>query len=194
MEIKPATADGDRATVALAFSGGIDSTTLLYSLNQLYLRVIAVTVDYGQRARYEIVTAERIAKNLGVEYIVCHTDYPVFSGDEQPNRNMVILSLVAAHAARFGADLLMIGSTKSDAARFADCRLTFIDAMAAALATSTGIKLSAPFAIHTKTELVAYARRIRVPLEKTWSCYKFVAELCGESLGCTERAAALGAK
>lgn len=61
----------------VALSGGQDSTTCLYYALRKYDRVDAVSFDYGQRHRVELVAAAEIARQAGVEQTVLTV--PAFS-------------------------------------------------------------------------------------------------------------------
>lgn len=52
--------------VVLPFSGGIDCTAAMFLLAENGHDVFPVTLDYGQKAAYEIEAAARIARFLGV--------------------------------------------------------------------------------------------------------------------------------
>src|SRR5947209_5526575 len=106
------------------YSGGLDSTTLLYHLRAEGWEVKALSVDYGQRHRgRELVAAETICARLGVERRLLDlrslvdffgknslTDLAVAVPDGPygaatiplttvPNRNMILLSVGIAWAA-----------------------------------------------------------------------------------------------
>jgi len=49
--------------------------------------------------------------------------------------------------------------------------------------------VEAPLAELTRQEVVLLGRRLRLPFEKTWSCYRNNDEPCGTCLGCVTRAA-----
>lgn len=78
---------GDR--IAVAVSGGKDSTALLYALNKILIgkgtRIFAITVDEGINGYRDdtIRSAERIAEDLGIEHkIVSFRDLYGFDLDE----------------------------------------------------------------------------------------------------------------
>ena len=61
--------------VAVAFSGGVDSSFLLAASREaLQENVIAITIDSPALPRYELSDAESIANQLGVELIVLKSD------------------------------------------------------------------------------------------------------------------------
>ena len=51
----------------ILLSGGLDSATAAAIARQQGFELYALTVDYGQRHRYELTAAGRVAKALGVE-------------------------------------------------------------------------------------------------------------------------------
>jgi len=61
--------------VAVAFSGGVDSSFLLAASHEaLKDKVVAITIDSPALPRYELTDAESIANQLGVELIVIKSD------------------------------------------------------------------------------------------------------------------------
>ena len=54
----------------LIYSGGLDSTTLLYKLKAEGREVKALSINYGQKHIKELAAAEKICATLGVEFKV----------------------------------------------------------------------------------------------------------------------------
>src|SRR3954471_17819861 len=133
-----AKSSGDRRAVVL-LSGGLDSSTTAAIARSEGYRVFALSVDYGQRHRSELVAARRVAKSLGVErHVVASVGLDQFGGsaltddlavpldrrDEEishgipityvPARNTVFLSLALAYAEVVGAADLFIGVNAID--------------------------------------------------------------------------------
>ena len=53
----------------IVYSGGMDSTTLLYKLvKEEKKEVKAISFDYGQRHKKELEFAKKNCKELGIEY------------------------------------------------------------------------------------------------------------------------------
>ena len=50
----------------IVYSGGLDSTVLLYHLRQAGHNIHALSVDYGQRHRCELERASAICEELGI--------------------------------------------------------------------------------------------------------------------------------
>lgn len=111
---------------AILFSGGLDSTALLYWNRP----VLAITIDYGQvAARSELKAARAITQHLGVR----HEEFTVnlrslgtgpMAAAEQsesaptpewwPFRNQILITLGGAIAHRSGLNELLVGSVSSD--------------------------------------------------------------------------------
>lgn len=76
--------------VAIAFSGGVDSTFLLkYAFDTLGREnTLAITVDAPVHLRFELVHAEKIAREIGVRHIMLKTGMEQIPGldDNPPDR------------------------------------------------------------------------------------------------------------
>lgn len=196
----------------LIYSGGLDSTTLLYKLLRGGDAVYAISFDYGQRHRKELKAAQKICALKKVPHTLINarslkkllrgsalTDsIAVPEGHYQdrtmrstvvPNRNMIFISLAVAHAISLGAARVAIGVHAGDHAIYPDCRPKFIAAMrrAARIANYQKIGLLAPFLFKTKGDIVQLGKRLGVPFELTWTCYKGGARPCGACGACVER-------
>jgi uncharacterized protein len=74
-ELKRYIADKGKDGAVIAFSGGVDSSTLAaVSHSVLGEKVVAVTAESPKYTSEELEDAKRIAKNLGVKLIVVETD------------------------------------------------------------------------------------------------------------------------
>lgn len=106
-----------------------------------------------------------------------------------PNRNMIMLSIAAGYAIKEKADRLLYGAHGGDHAIYYDCRKEFVNAIGNAilLADQQELILDAPFIQITKTDIVRLGKRIGVPYENTWSCYKGGVRPCLKCGTCTER-------
>jgi len=112
-----------------------------------------------------------------------------------PGRNTVLLSLAVSLADAAGAEALVIGSNAQDYSGYPDCRPEFIAAFqkTARLGTRRGaegkrLSLLAPLQRLDKAGIVRLARRLKVPLELTWSCYQGGRRPCGRCDSCKLRA------
>lgn len=186
--------------IVLCYSGGIDSTVLLYELRHQGHEVRAVGFDYGQTHVRELSAAYAITKQLGVEFIT--VDLPTIWGSSLtdgtggvvvPNRNMIMIAMAGSLAMAAGAEAVAIACHRGDHALFPDCRPRFLDPTAEALMAATGrrVRLLRPFTHWSKLEIIQRGLQLGVPFERTWSCYEGGTEPCGECLACRERREAL---
>lgn len=195
------------------FSGGLDSTVLLHHLLAQGDRVLALSVDYGQRHRRELEHAQQIAAKLGLEWqladlrpiahllagssqtsaevAVPHGHYAEESMKQTvvPNRNMIMLAVAGGWAIGRKADRLAYGAHTGDHTIYPDCRPEFVSAVAGALRLADwhSIELVAPFVGLTKAQIVARGAELGVDFAATWSCYEGGAIHCGQCGTCFER-------
>lgn len=201
-----------RKTV-LIYSGGLDSTVLLYSLLMRGDEVTALSVDYGQRHRKELDCAKAICLLRNVKHLTAdlrgithllggssQTDptvpvpYGHYAEDNMkatvvPNRNMIMLAVAAATAISHKADWVAYAAHAGDHAIYPDCRPPFIKAMNSVLGLCDfqPIHLLTPFDNMTKKQIVELGILYSVPFEKTWSCYQGGEYPCGRCGTCQER-------
>jgi len=202
-----------KPSTVLIYSGGLDSTILLYDLLKSGYDVKALSVDYGQRHKKELQHAKNLCKNLDVNHHIADisaiktllagssltsADIEVAEGhykDESmkstvvPNRNMIFLSIAIAWAISTGADSVSFAAHKGDHAIYKDCRVNFLKAMNRAMQTSgaDSVSLYTPFSLLTKTTIVKLGNLLDVPFEQTWSCYNGGKNHCGRCGTCVER-------
>jgi 7-cyano-7-deazaguanine synthase len=184
LDAKPA--NNRRAIVLL--SGGLDSATTAAIARADGYSLFALSVDYGQRHRFELEAAARVAKSLGVErHVVASVGLDQFGGsaltddigvpmdrDESeisqgipvtyvPARNTVFLSLALGYAEVVGAADIFIGVNAVDYSGYPDCRPEFITAFEklANLATKAGVEKTIDFRIHTPLIQMTKAEIIR---------------------------------
>ncbi len=156
---------GSAARAVILLSGGLDSTTTLALAAKEGFHCYALTVDYGQRHRFEIEQARNHAGRYGVQEhkiikvelnqfggSALTTDMAVPDGREQPSardipltyvpaRNTVLLSLGLAWAEVLNAKALFIGANAVDYSGYPDCRPEFLEAFekVAKLGTKAGV-------------------------------------------------------
>ncbi len=205
-----------RKTVVV-FSGGLDSTTLLYHLIDLGHDVKAISFDYGQRHRKELDAATAIANQLGVDHRIVNVSgladifgtnaltnenvnvpHGKYSPETMqvtvvPNRNMIMLSIATGWAIALGYDSVAFGAHSGEYTPYADCQPEFAAAINAAthVCDETPIEVLAPFVRWTKGEIVRRGTKLSVPFEMTWSCYEGGDQPCGKCSTCLDRASAL---
>ncbi|MCE4942277.1 MULTISPECIES: 7-cyano-7-deazaguanine synthase QueC [Streptomyces] len=205
----------DPFTAVVVLSGGLDSTTLMAHYAALQYRLIAVTVDYGQRHHREIDAARAVAAHFGAEHHVVDlrgygallrgsalTDDRVSVPDghyaEQsmratvvPNRNAVLANVAVSIGVAHRASVVALGMHAGDHFIYPDCRPEFVAALRELVATANeGFavpQVEAPFLSWAKTDIATHGVRLGAPLELSWSCYKGGDRHCGTCGTCYER-------
>ena len=108
-----------------------------------------------------------------------------------PFRNGILLSIAASIAYAKGYDAVVYGAHKDDtaAAAYPDCTETFAYYMGMAIKEGTSQKICvvAPFIEYTKADIVRLGLQLKVPYEKTWSCYAGGEKPCGKCATCIDR-------
>lgn len=197
----------------IIYSGGLDSTVLLYDQKNQGHDIRALGINYGQRHKKELLSAMAITHELGIPFEVADLQSlrEILPGSSQtdegievpeghyeeenmratvvPNRNMIMLAVAAGHAISHGCQSVVYGAHSGDHAVYPDCRPEFIRGLAVALKLChyEPIHLEGPFQRLTKSEIVKLGLELKVPFEKTWSCYKGGEYHCGRCGTCVER-------
>jgi 7-cyano-7-deazaguanine synthase len=106
-----------------------------------------------------------------------------------PNRNMVFLSLAAAFAEAQGISDVFNGAQAQDEYGYWDCSQDFVKRMNDVLSLNRkgSIKVRAPFACMSKSEVVKIGLELGVDYDHTWTCYRGGDEPCGTCPSCVER-------
>lgn len=197
----------------LIFSGGLDSTCLLYHLLKNSHEVKCLSFNYGQRHSIELQQAQKIASFAGVEHKICDllSVWPLLQGSSQtdpripvpeghyaaenmkltvvPNRNMIMLSIAIGWAVSLKADQVAFGAHTGDHTIYPDCRENFVVAMnsVAQLCDWHPVTIVAPFINLDKAGCVKAGDKADAPFHLTYSCYKGETAHCGKCGACTER-------
>ena len=175
-------------SAVVLLSGGLDSATTAAIARADGFGLLALSIDYGQRHRFELDAAARVARSLGAErHFVLSIDLSQLGGsaltsaievpkdrDEAtmqreipvtyvPARNTVFLSLALGYAEVEGTGDLFIGVNAVDYSGYPDCRPEFIAAFEqlANLATKAGVERTLQFRVHTPLIHLTKAEIIR---------------------------------
>ncbi|MEO1040125.1 MAG: 7-cyano-7-deazaguanine synthase QueC [Pseudomonadota bacterium] len=191
------------------FSGGQDSATCLAWALARYARVETIGFAYGQRHGVELQARQRVrakigaiapgwAERLGEDVEVDLSGYGGLSDtaltaerefeiDRKglptsfvPARNLVFLTVAAAHAYRRGASVLVAGVCQTDYSGYPDCRSETIEAQERAISLGLGesMRIDTPLMHLTKAETWTLAASlgddalIDLIEEETHSCYR----------------------
>ncbi|HEU4685244.1 MAG TPA: 7-cyano-7-deazaguanine synthase QueC [Nitrospira sp.] len=213
------TSEMRQRAVVLA-SGGLDSTVAAAFARRDGCELYFLTIDYGQRHAVEVERARRIAEAMHVRsHVVCAVDLRAIggsaltqdipvpkdrAGEERhagipvtyvPARNLVFLSLAAAHAEVVGAASIYFGANVLDYSGYPDCRAEFIRAFEAAVKEGTkagaegqAVRVMAPLIRLSKAEIIREGVALGAPLHLTHSCYDPVGDrACGRCDSCLIR-------
>lgn len=207
--------ENKKAVVLL--SGGLDSATILEIAKQAGFACYALSFDYGQRPRCELLAADKVASQAGViEHKVVKLDLGAIGGsaltDEAipvpkqstsgipvtyvPARNTIFLSLALGWAEVLEARDIFIGVNAVDYSGYPDCRPDFINAYQrlANLATKAGVEghtisIQVPLIHLTKAQIIQRGVGLGVDYSLTISCYDpdQYGHACGECESCRLR-------
>ena len=201
-------------------SGGLDSTVTAAIAKQKGYELFFLTMAYGQRHTVEVERARQVGVALGVSnHLVMNLDLRAIGGSALtgptvvpkdrtghersrtipvtyvPSRNLIFLSIAAAHAEVVGASLIYFGANVLDYSGYPDCRPEFIRAFEAAVregtkagTEGTPLQVKAPLLMLTKAEIIQQGIELQVPFHLTHSCYDPVGDqACGRCDSCVIR-------
>lgn len=180
-------------------SGGLDSATVLAMAVSQGFACHAVSFDYGQRHKAELVAAAALVQTMGaVEHKVIKFDLAGIGGSALtdaslavpehptqgipvtyvPARNTVFLALALGWAEVLQAHDIFIGINAVDYSGYPDCRPEYIKAfqVLANLATRAGVEgqptmIRTPLLSLSKTQIIQEGTRLGVDYSRTVSCY-----------------------
>jgi 7-cyano-7-deazaguanine synthase len=136
----------------ILFSGGLDSTTVLYHAINAGYQCYCLSFDYGQRHKKELLAAKKLAKKLDCPINIVKLKLPwdkssligkskkLPSRDSKlithysslstgslpstyvPGRNTIFISFALSYAESIGAQKVFIGANAVDFSGYPDCR------------------------------------------------------------------------
>jgi 7-cyano-7-deazaguanine synthase len=198
----------------LLLSGGLDSTVAA-ALSLRHARpLLALTVNYGQKAfAAEKVAAAYFARGWGCEQRI--VDLPWLSKlapnaltdpgvplpsyqdgvDDAPAsaksawipaRNLVLVSVAAAHADALGADTIVVGWNREEGATFPDNSAQFAADMSRALKSFSyrPVELFLPLLGMDKDDIYAQAMALKLDIKRLHPCWGEGPGLCGVCESC----------
>ncbi len=210
----------EQTTIAL-LSGGVDSATAACIALEDGQKVIGLSFDYGQRHLKELQAAKDLAKDLNLEdHLTIKINLSSWGGSSLtdssqtiptkgiqkniipntyvPGRNTIFIAIGLSLAEARGANRIALGINAMDYSGYPDCRPDYLETYQELAKLSSkvgregkGISLWAPLLNWKKTKIFKEALRLKVPIEKTWSCYQGGIKPCGKCDSCRIRDQAL---
>ncbi len=198
-------------------SGGLDSATVLAMAHAAGRECYALSFDYGQRHRAELLAAERVAASIpGTVHKVVSLDLRSIGGSALtddaidvpttptegipvtyvPARNTVFLSIALGWAEVVQASEIYVGVNAVDYSGYPDCRPAFIQAFQnlAAVATKEGVEgspvaICTPIITMSKADIIRQGTALGVDYSLTVSCYQAdeTGAACGRCDSCRLR-------
>jgi len=193
-------------------SGGLDSTTLVYWLEQAHTTVVPLFLNYGQHcAATELQTLNRVLPPGPAERLKTIDISAIYSGSRSrlideadlwrdevtahdmylPYRNMLFLNIRAVFAQSRGIPTLYSAFINSNHATELDCSSEFFDRLSVMLADYGTVEVRMPFRDLSKYDVAQKAARLGVPIGFTYSCQISSTTPCGACPNCVDRLDAL---
>ncbi len=162
--------------VVILSSGGIDSTTAMAIVKNQGYEIISLSLDYGQRNRYELECSKKVAafykvkehviislnlRQIGGSALTSEIEVPKNRSEVElnedipvtyvPARNLIFLSVAVALAEARKITNIFIGVNAVDFSGYPDCRPAFIQSFEATanLGTRCGVQGKEHIRIHT---------------------------------------------
>lgn len=201
--------------VVIIYSGGMDSTVLLYKLVANYgaRNVLALSFNYQSKhndrefrgavascsklgVKLKRISLANVSKHLKSNLLKTGGKIPQGHYEEEsmkktvvPFRNGIMLAIACGIAESHGAKYVAIGNHAGDHAVYPDCRATFVDSMNEAMAYGTylGVNILSPFKFKSKADIALLGETLGVHWQNTYSCYNGGALHCGKCSTCFER-------
>jgi len=202
-------------------SGGLDSTVATsYYINQYDIHAITFDYGQ-KSLNNEIASSKEISTRLGMEHTVIDIKWlsqlgnsSLTSDNEIPNldfadidndlvtedtaskvwvpgRNIVFTAIATSFAEAEGAEIIIVGWDKEEAANFPDNSKEFLDSFNKLIdigtKSSDAIEIKAPLIDLNKKEIVELGEKINAPMDISYSCYTGENIHCGICESCIRR-------
>ena len=196
------------------FSGGQDSTTLLFWAKKRFSEVQAITFDYQQRNKIEVDYAKKIASQLKIKQVIFPVNtFAALGGSSLtsdnisvevqlsknkipntfvPGRNLVFLVYSAAYAYQKNIQHMITGVNEMDYSGYPDCRDNSIRAIELAIqfGMHRDIQIHTPLMFLSKKQIWKLAYDLSCfdfIKNQTLSCYNGIVKGCNACNACILR-------
>lgn len=197
--------------VILLASGGLDSTTVAYSLVEQGRTVLPVFFDYGQHCvetewsrllevlppeveapdRNDISDLFRGSTSRLIKEANLWEDHVVDDELYVPYRTLLFYASAAARAQTLGILEVYTGFINSNHAKEIDCTAEFMNKLDGLSEQIGPVRFVSPFRYSSKAAVAREAMRLGVPIGRTFSCQAASEFPCGACPNCVERLGAL---
>ncbi|PID27794.1 MAG: 7-cyano-7-deazaguanine synthase QueC [Candidatus Cloacimonadota bacterium] len=105
-----------------------------------------------------------------------------------PFRNAHLICIAVSWAEVIGAEKIYIGAVEEDSSGYPDCREVFYENLGKAVdlgtKDETKIQIITPIIHKTKAEIAKLGKKLNVPFQYSWSCYRKNDVACGVCDSC----------
>lgn len=181
-------------------SGGLDSVvSMLLAMREVKVE-LAITIDYGQRARENEIKASRnICRIYDVNHEVVELSFMkgiqsdlIKSGSLPinnpwvPNRNGLFINLAACYAESIKAGLVVCGFNREEALSFPDNSEEYVRAVNQALyySTTNHVEVKSFVQDMDKIDIIRTAAELGLDFRYIWSCYQGGEKPCLKCSSC----------
>jgi 7-cyano-7-deazaguanine synthase len=199
----------------LVYSGGMDSTTLLYEQKDRIS--LAINFNYGSKHNHtefkyaywnceqlgiplKVIDLRDVFSNFKSHLLMDGGDIPKGHYEDEsmkktvvPFRNGIMMAIATGICESNGQKRVLLANHFGDHAIYPDCRETFLDAFKTSVKEGTWnqTEIYAPYTKLTKRQIAQRGHKIGIDYKMTWSCYEGGTTHCGECGTCVERKEAL---
>lgn len=197
--------------VMLLASGGLDSTTVAYSLHDSGKDVYPLFFDYGQHCvetewvrvnevlprdmrrpeRVDISDIFRGSTSRLIEEANLWRDDVKDDDLYVPYRTFLFYAASAARAQTLNIVDVFTGFINSNHAKEIDCTAEFMNKLDGLTENIGPVRFTSPFRYASKADVMREALRLSVPIGRTFSCQAASTLPCGACPNCVERLSAL---
>jgi len=201
--------------VVVSYSGGMDSTVLLYKAKQAFTEIFALAFNYGQRHIKELEYAQKNCDKLSIPLKIVDISFfkdiantssltntninvakvKEMMGEAQsvnyvPFRNTMLLSICSAYAESLNAETVWYGAAQADSvAGYWDGSSEFLERINSVniLNRKIKIKIEAPLITLSKEEIIKLGVSLKVDFKDCWTCYSGGEKPDGQCSACSLR-------
>ncbi len=197
--------------VILLSSGGLDSTTVAYSLVKNGINVFPIFFDYGQHCvemewerlnevlpdevhqpeRFNISEIFHGSRSRLIREANLWNDNVTDDDLYIPYRTMLFFAAAAARAQTMEITDVYTGFINSNHAKEIDCTADFMNKLDGLVENIGPVRFTSPYRFFSKAQVAHEAVQLGVPIGRTYSCQAASEFPCGACPNCVERLRAL---